>query len=169
MVGIETVGIENAFAENHSPCLPFIYQPHSVENLMFGFDKSGRYTYFPVGIQMLGINLIGIEPVFLHPCSMPGIPEFENSGFPNIGAKLRFWGIPCGKPGENPGSKSRVLKHEFWLFVRNSPIFSRKRNEIRVNIIIQCNYVLSISDITPCIIITLHTLFILYHLLWIIN
>ena len=74
-----------------------------------------------------------------------GIPQFwcQIAIFRNSEKKIR----------RIPNSKYRLLKHEFWLFVGNSPIFSRKRNEIRVNIIIQCNYLLSISDITPCIII----------------
>ena len=65
MVDIETVGIENAFAKNHSLCgrLPSICLPHSVENLISGFNKLGRYTYFPVGIEMVDIKMLGIKMV----------------------------------------------------------------------------------------------------------
>ena len=44
--------------------MPTIYNiclSHSVENLMSGFDKSGRYTYFPVGIETVGIKMVGID------------------------------------------------------------------------------------------------------------
>ena len=44
----------------------YIYLPHSVYNLMSGFDKSGHYTYLPtilVGIEMVGTEMVVIEMV----------------------------------------------------------------------------------------------------------
>ena len=75
MLGI--LGIENDLSECilYTYCLytrkslfmstkPSINLPYSVENLISEFDESGRYTYFPVGIKIVGIAIFFVAKRF---------------------------------------------------------------------------------------------------------
>ena len=120
------------------------------------FSAEAWWTHWAMVEWVLGQTIVLYTSA---PC--PGFPYFEGRDSRILRPNCNFSGFPRRKSRESQIQNLVFRNTSFRTFVRNSPIFSWKSSEIRVDIIIQFNYVLPFKynwNCYPSIIITLHTL-----------